>query len=225
MRLLQVFEPPMCCSTGVCGTEVDPLLVQFAADLEALGESGVKVERFNLSQSPSQFATTPAILALLRKQGTDALPAILVNGRLVHQGSYPDKVMLAAMAAQATPTQRPAPSSVIERARAALEVGRNVFLCVGNGGGDKFIEPFRSLAQNPAFEQTVDLIEMTGETEEERALMTEVGLPDGGQAAAVLIVPPGYITAQWAGSADPDDILLRLLQASSRCAPGGGCCS
>jgi hypothetical protein len=29
---LDVFDPAMCCSTGVCGPEVDPQLVQFAAD-------------------------------------------------------------------------------------------------------------------------------------------------------------------------------------------------
>lgn len=225
MRLLQVFEPPMCCSTGVCGTEVDPLLVQFAADLDALAKSGVKVERFNLSQSPNQFATTPAILTLLREQGAGALPAILVNGKLVNQGSYPDKATLTALAEHAAQTQQPAPPSVIERTRAALELDRSVFLCVGNGEGDRFIQPFRSLAENPAFMQTVELIEMTGEGEDERALLTEVGLTERGPAAAVLIAPPGYIVAQWSGSVDPADILVRLLQASTRCAPGGACCS
>lgn len=72
MRLIQVFEPPMCCSTGVCGPEIDPVLVQFAADLDALRSSEVKVKRFNLSQSPNQFATTPAVLALLREQAVGA---------------------------------------------------------------------------------------------------------------------------------------------------------
>jgi hypothetical protein len=98
MRVLQVFEPPMCCPTGVCGPEVDPALVQFVGDLESLRASGVRVERFNLSQSPDQFATTPAILALLREHGANGLPAILADGRLVHQGSYPDAAKLKAIA-------------------------------------------------------------------------------------------------------------------------------
>lgn len=33
---LEVFYPPMCCSTGVCGPKVDTKLVQFSADLEWL---------------------------------------------------------------------------------------------------------------------------------------------------------------------------------------------
>jgi len=59
MQKIQVFDPPMCCSTGVCGLEVDPALVRFAADLEWLKESGVDVERFNLSQEPAAFVGKP----------------------------------------------------------------------------------------------------------------------------------------------------------------------
>jgi hypothetical protein len=51
----------MCCSTGVCGPEVDPALVRFASDLERLKENGVEVERFNLSQEPAKFAAQPAV--------------------------------------------------------------------------------------------------------------------------------------------------------------------
>ena len=46
MAKVQVFDPPMCCPTGVCGPEVDPTLVCFAADLEWLNTNGVEVERF-----------------------------------------------------------------------------------------------------------------------------------------------------------------------------------
>jgi len=31
---IQVLDPPRCCSTGVCGPNVDPELVRFAADLD-----------------------------------------------------------------------------------------------------------------------------------------------------------------------------------------------
>jgi hypothetical protein len=34
MSKFQVFDPAMCCSTGVCGPEVDPALVRFAVDVE-----------------------------------------------------------------------------------------------------------------------------------------------------------------------------------------------
>src|SRR5579883_1397331 len=44
-----VYDPPMCCSTGACGPDVDPVLVRFAADLAWLQEQGVAVQRYNLS--------------------------------------------------------------------------------------------------------------------------------------------------------------------------------
>jgi hypothetical protein len=90
---------------------------------------------------------------------------------------------------------------------------------------ETFLEPFRSLVNNPVFGQGIDLIEIAGRDDEERALMTELGLAMDGVPAAVLLVPPGYVTAQWRGSANADDIFLRVLQASARCFPGGGCCS
>jgi hypothetical protein len=48
MKKLEVYDPAMCCSTGVCGVDVDPVLVQFAADLAWIGEQGVSVTRYNL---------------------------------------------------------------------------------------------------------------------------------------------------------------------------------
>jgi hypothetical protein len=82
MRLIQVFEPPMCCSTDVCGPEVDPILVQFAADLDALGSSEVKVERFNLSQSPARSSGCDgsAAVASRRRRVCPVGPALVRRG-------------------------------------------------------------------------------------------------------------------------------------------------
>jgi AhpD family alkylhydroperoxidase len=92
---IQVFDPPMCCSTGVCGPSVDPNLVRFAADLEWLTRQGVDVERFNLSQQPSAFAGTPLVKEALAKEGLGCLPLIVVDGVARHQGSYPTREVLA----------------------------------------------------------------------------------------------------------------------------------
>ncbi len=56
MPVVRVFDPPMCCSTGVCGPSVDPDLARFSADLDWLKKEGVRVERYNLSQEPGAFA-------------------------------------------------------------------------------------------------------------------------------------------------------------------------
>ena len=94
---LRVFDPAMCCSTGICGPSVDPELARFAADLEWLGKQGVSVERFNLSSQPAAFATTPAVKEALGR-GTEVLPIIMVDDRVVAEGTYPSRETLAALA-------------------------------------------------------------------------------------------------------------------------------
>jgi AhpD family alkylhydroperoxidase len=102
MPRIQVFDPPMCCSTGVCGPEVDPALVRFAADLEWLKESGVDVERFNLSQEPAAFVGNPVVASAIRSRD-DALPLLLLDGKIVAQGSYPEREALASLAGVSAP--------------------------------------------------------------------------------------------------------------------------
>ncbi len=97
MAKVQVFDPPMCCSSGVCGREVDPALVRFAADLEWLTENGVEVERFNLSQEPAAFVGNPVVAQAIRGK-EDGLPLLLVDGKIVAQGSYPAREVLADLA-------------------------------------------------------------------------------------------------------------------------------
>jgi hypothetical protein len=95
---IQVFDPPMCCSTGVCGPSVDPELVRFAADLDWLKRQGVDVERNNLSQQPAAFANTPMVMETLGKHGNECLPLTLVDGTVVCEGRYPTREMLAGFA-------------------------------------------------------------------------------------------------------------------------------
>ncbi len=91
MNTIQIYDPPMCCSTGVCGPDVDPKLVQFAADLKWLTEQGVPVERFNLAQTPVAFAENEVVRAALTEKGEAALPLVVVNGRTVASGTYPTR--------------------------------------------------------------------------------------------------------------------------------------
>ena len=95
MNKIQVFDPAMCCNTGVCGPEVDPLLVTFAADLEWLNAQGAQVERINLGQQPQVFVQHDAIRRLLETQGETALPAIVVDGEFKQSGHYPSRKELA----------------------------------------------------------------------------------------------------------------------------------
>jgi hypothetical protein len=98
MTKLAVYDPPMCCSTGVCGPAVDPVLPRITADLDWLKRQGVQVERYNLAQQPQAFASNPTVRAALREQGNDCLPLILVDGRVVSRGTYPERTELARLA-------------------------------------------------------------------------------------------------------------------------------
>ncbi|MGO9274088.1 MAG: arsenite efflux transporter metallochaperone ArsD [Terriglobia bacterium] len=106
MTKVEVFDPPMCCSTGVCGPTVDPALARFTADLHWLANEGVQVERYNLSQQPQAFAANQLVKNALEKEGNGCLPLILVNGQVASKGAYPareDLARLSAVAVEATP--------------------------------------------------------------------------------------------------------------------------
>jgi hypothetical protein len=93
MKKLEVFDPAMCCSTGVCGVEVDPVLAQFAADLKWVEEHGVSVRRYNLGQEPQAFAANPAVLKEM-EASMDRLPVLAVDGHIVTTGMYPSRQQL-----------------------------------------------------------------------------------------------------------------------------------
>jgi arsenite methyltransferase len=97
MKTIEVFDPPMCCSTGVCGPVIDPVLPRFVADLHWLANQGVRVSRHNLSQEPQAFAANELVKAALATGGNNCLPLILVNGQVVSKGIYPDRRRLAQM--------------------------------------------------------------------------------------------------------------------------------
>jgi hypothetical protein len=94
---IRVFDPAMCCPTGVCGPTIDPDLARFAADLDWLQKQGVSVERYNLSQEPGAFAETTAVKEALAR-GTEVLPLVLVGDRIAVEGTYPSRETLAALA-------------------------------------------------------------------------------------------------------------------------------
>jgi Arsenical resistance operon protein ArsD len=98
MPTVRVFDPPMCCSTGVCGPSVDPELARFTADLDWLKKQGVQVERYNLSQQPGAFASNGVVKDALTARGNDCLPLVVVDERIAVEGAYPSRDTLAALA-------------------------------------------------------------------------------------------------------------------------------
>lgn len=91
MSVVKIFDPAMCCSTGVCGPSVDPRLARFASDLDWLKRKGVAVERFGLSQQPGAFAADSDVKSSLEKLKDAALPLIKVDGIVKSTGRYPSR--------------------------------------------------------------------------------------------------------------------------------------
>ena len=97
MKKIEVYDPPLCCPTGVCGPSVDPKLTRFAADLDWLKKKGGVVERFNLAQQPGAFAGNPVVRAELVEKGNGCLPLVLVDGKVAASGEYPARKELAGL--------------------------------------------------------------------------------------------------------------------------------
>lgn len=95
MKTLTVFDPAMCCSTGVCGSDVDQVLVDFSADVQWLKGSGVQIERFNLAQQPMSFVENEKAKVFLEASGAEELPLLLLDDETVMTGRYPKRAELA----------------------------------------------------------------------------------------------------------------------------------
>lgn len=105
---ITVFEPALCCSTGVCGPDVPTELVEFSANCEWLAAAGAPVERLNLAAEPMRFASDEEVAAFLRLSGSEGLPLFRVDGVTTLTGRYPTRAELARWAGLDVIT--PAPS-------------------------------------------------------------------------------------------------------------------
>ena len=89
MKTMKIFEPAMCCPTGLCGVSVDPELLRVSTVLNTLKENGIEVQRFNLTSAPVEFVNHKAVAEFLQKFGPDKLPVVTVDDFIVITGRYP----------------------------------------------------------------------------------------------------------------------------------------
>jgi len=89
MKKMQIFEPAMCCSTGLCGVGVDTELLRISTVLNSLKKNGIEVDRFNLTNAPMEFVNNKAVNDLLKTKGVDELPATVLDGGILITGRYP----------------------------------------------------------------------------------------------------------------------------------------
>lgn len=97
MKTMEIYEPAMCCSTGLCGVSINPELLRVATNLNNLKEHGIIVNRYNLNSAPTAFMKNEAVNRELQQNGTDTLPLIVVNGEIVMKKCYPTNEEFAAL--------------------------------------------------------------------------------------------------------------------------------
>lgn len=88
MNQIEIYDPPMCCSTGVCGPSVNPELLRVFTVINNLIQKGACIQRYNLSQNPNAFIKNPIIHQLLNKHGHKILPVTVVNNQVIKMSTY-----------------------------------------------------------------------------------------------------------------------------------------
>jgi hypothetical protein len=89
MKIIEIYEPPLCCPTGVCGPAPDPELATLQDAVMKLKKAGHSVERIAINQQPMRVMNNPVVKAILLSEGKESLPITLVEGKLVIKGRYP----------------------------------------------------------------------------------------------------------------------------------------
>lgn len=91
---VEIFDPPMCCPTGLCGPTLDQTLLDVDQLVLALQDEGHRVERYQMMSHPQAFLGHADVMKLVRERQMDALPVTLVHGRIVKVGEYASEAEL-----------------------------------------------------------------------------------------------------------------------------------
>ncbi|TFC17952.1 arsenite efflux transporter metallochaperone ArsD [Cryobacterium algoritolerans] len=130
MAAIRIYEPALCCASGVCGTDSDPSLVTVTAAVRNLKDLGVDIERHNLATDPIAFTTDDTARAFMHTVGSTGLPLTVVDGVTVATGSYPSRAQLLDFAGLGSASKgAPAP------ARAELGLAEKSGGCCGGTTG------------------------------------------------------------------------------------------
>jgi Arsenical resistance operon protein ArsD len=88
---VELFDPPLCCPTGLCGPTLDQTLLDMSELVQALKAEGIGVERYQMASHPQVFLKHPDVMRLVRERGMEAFPITVIAGRMVKTGSYPTR--------------------------------------------------------------------------------------------------------------------------------------
>ena len=102
--VIELFDPPMCCPTGLCGPSLDQTLLNVSEMIMTLQAEGTIVERYQMTSHPQKFMQNSDVMRLVREQQMAALPITAVHGQVIKTGAYPTLAELhAALNGSVTP--------------------------------------------------------------------------------------------------------------------------
>ena len=87
--MVEIFDPPMCCPTGMCGPTIDQTLLDMNEMISTLQAQGVSVVRYQMASQPQAFLSNAEVMRLVREQQMAALPITVVQGKVIKTGEYP----------------------------------------------------------------------------------------------------------------------------------------
>lgn len=94
MKTIEIFDPAMCCPTGLCGPNINPNLMRIAAAVQFLQNQGVNIKRHNLRDEPQLYVSNTVVNSYLQEKGAEGLPVVLVDGIVAVAGGYPTNEQL-----------------------------------------------------------------------------------------------------------------------------------
>ncbi|WP_343338437.1 Arsenical resistance operon trans-acting repressor ArsD [Terrisporobacter petrolearius] len=88
---IEIFEPTMCCSSGICGPSVDTNLVKISENIEILKNEfeGIVVERYQPQTHAMKFMSNMEVGKLVKEKGQQILPITVLDGKVIKIGEYP----------------------------------------------------------------------------------------------------------------------------------------
>lgn len=95
--VIEIFDPPMCCPTGICGPTIDPALLDISETILKLKsefDGRTNIARYLLGQQPAKFIQQSEVIARLKSDGVSVLPITVVNGVVKKERIYPSYVEL-----------------------------------------------------------------------------------------------------------------------------------
>lgn len=86
---VEMFDPPMCCPTGLCGPSLDQALLDVNEMIMSLQRENLRVERYQMTSHPNAFLANADVMKLVREKQMEALPISVVRGQVIKVGVYP----------------------------------------------------------------------------------------------------------------------------------------